>query len=109
MSKAILLLEDVGEATYRVDRLLTHLRLAGVLQRVRGVAVGDFVGCEPQRAGEQTIAEVLADRLGDLGVPVLSGLPVGHGARNRALPLGARVTLDADRGTLTVDEGDLRA
>ncbi|MCK6551878.1 LD-carboxypeptidase [Myxococcota bacterium] len=101
---AILLLEDVGEAPYRVDRMLTHLRLAGVLDRVAGVAVGDFVGCETQRPGEQSIDDVLAERLGDLGVPVLTGLPFGHGARNRAIPLGATATLDATAGRLVLAE-----
>lgn len=99
---AILLLEDVGEATYRVDRLLTHLRLAGVLHRVAGVALGEFVGCAPRKDGEPTVEEVLAERLGDLGVPVLMGLPFGHGRKNLAVPLGARVELDCERGRLTV-------
>jgi muramoyltetrapeptide carboxypeptidase len=99
---AILLLEDVGEATYRIDRLLSHLRLAGVLSVVAGVALGDFEGCNPRKPGEQTIEEVLADRLGDLGVPVVAGLPFGHGRRNLALPLGARVVLDASARRLSV-------
>ncbi|MCC7380900.1 MAG: LD-carboxypeptidase [Deltaproteobacteria bacterium] len=99
---AILLLEDIGEATYRIDRLLTHLRLSGLLSAVAGVALGDFVACEPRKDGEQTITEVLADRLGDLGVPVLAGLPIGHGARNAAVPLGARARLDATAKQLQI-------
>lgn len=99
---AILLLEDVGEATYRIDRLLTHLRLSGALQRVAGVALGEFVGCAPRKDGEPTVDVVLRERLVDLGVPVLQGLPFGHGRKNLAVPLGARVELDADRGRLTV-------
>lgn len=99
---AILLLEDVGEAPYRIDRMLTHLRLAGVLGGVRAVALGDFAECDPPRPGEQTVDEVLAERLGDLGVPVLAGLPIGHGPRNHAIPLGARATVDAEARTLTV-------
>lgn len=99
---AILLLEDVGEATYRIDRLLTQLRLGHVLDRVAGVVLGDFTRCEPQRPGEQTLRDVLSDRLGDLGVPVLSGLPIGHGARNHAVLLGAEVTLDATGRRLLV-------
>jgi muramoyltetrapeptide carboxypeptidase len=100
---AILLLEDVSEAPYRIDRMLTHLRLAGVLRRVRGVVVGDFVGCAPPRADEQTVDQVLAERLGDLGVPVLAGFPIGHGKRNRTVPLGAKVTLDTARRVLTFE------
>lgn len=99
---AILLLEDVGEATYRIDRLLTHLRLAGVLGRVAGVALGEFVGCAPRKEEEPTVEAVLIERLGDLGVPVLMGLPFGHGRKNLAVPLGARVELDCERGRLTV-------
>ena len=100
---AILLLEDVQEAPYRVDRQLTHLALAGILDRVAGVAVGEFVRCDPPRASEPTIEEVLAERLGGRDIPVVAGLPFGHGARNLTLPLGARATLDADRRTLTIE------
>jgi muramoyltetrapeptide carboxypeptidase len=101
---AILLLEDVQEAPYRIDRMLTHLRLARVLSEVKGVVLGDFVDCNPQRDGEQTVEEVLSERLGDLGIPVLAGLPFGHGKRNHAVPLGSRVTLDADRRFLEVGD-----
>lgn len=99
---SILLLEDVGEAPYRVDRLLTHLRLSGVLARVAGVALGEFVGCNPQRENEQTVDDVLQDRLGDLGIPVLSGLPIGHGKRNYPVTLGKNATIDAEARTLAI-------
>lgn len=102
MEGAILLLEDVGEATYRIDRMLTHLHLAGVLGQVRGVALGEFVGCNPRSAEEPSVEEVLHERFSKLGVPVLSGLPFGHGRRNLAAPLGAPVVLDATAGTLRV-------
>lgn len=98
----ILLLEDVGEVPYRIDRMLTHLRLSGALSQVAGIAVGEWVKCEPARAGEPTAVEVLAERTADLGVPVLYGLPFGHGQTNRAVWLGAEVELDADARTLTV-------
>lgn len=99
---AILLLEDVGEAPYRVDRLLTHLRLAGILDRVGGVALGDFIDCDSPRDGEQSVEDVLEERLGDLGVPVLRSLSIGHGNRNLAIPLGARATIDAGENALVV-------
>ncbi len=95
---AIVLLEDVGEAPYRVDRMLTQLRQAG-LRRARGVALGEFTACAARDDGRE-VPHVLADRLGDLGIPVLAGLPVGHGADNAPLPLGAPCRLDADRGAL---------
>jgi muramoyltetrapeptide carboxypeptidase len=98
---AILLIEDVNEAAYRIDRLLTHLRNCGILQRVAGVAVGQF--SEPGN-GNAVIkpADVLIERLADLGIPVLGGLSIGHGDRNFAVSLGTYARLDADSGTLTV-------
>lgn len=98
---AILLIEDVNEAAYRIDRLLTHLRNCGILQRLAGVAVGQFT--EPGN-GNAVIkpADVLIERLGDLGIPVLGGLSIGHGDRNIAVSLGTYARLDADGGTLTV-------
>ena len=96
---AILFLEDVGEAPYRVDRMLTTLREAGWLARVAAIALGGFTSCHPRDDGA-TVEEVLADRLGDLGVPVVTGVPAGHGRENLALPFGAPVRLDASEGTL---------
>ena len=93
----ILFLEDVSEARYRVDRLLTQLRHAGMLAGVRGFLLGSFT-----EDGDS--APVLGELLGALGVPLLSGWPAGHSQPNRALPLGAQVTLDAAAGTLTLDE-----
>lgn len=91
----ILFLEDVGEAPYRVDRLLTHLGNAGRLDGVAGIAYGEM---------EEGILEVLAERLGGLGVPVLAGLAIGHGGHKATLPLGVRATLDASEGFLRVEE-----
>lgn len=98
---AILLFEEVHEPPYRIDRMLTQLRLAGVLDRLAGVVVGDltFDGDDP--APQRALAQrVLRDRLGDLGIPVATGAPVGHGQRNMALPQGRVATLNADDGSL---------
>ncbi|MFC6020603.1 LD-carboxypeptidase [Plantactinospora solaniradicis] len=100
LTGAILLIEDVGEPPYKVDRMLTHLRRAGVLAGVAGVAVGQFTDCADNWA--VGVAEVLAERLGDLGVPVLGGLPIGHGVGQLTVPVGVPATLDATAGTLTV-------
>lgn len=100
LTGAILLLEDVDEAPYRVDRMLTQLRRAGLLRDLAGVAVGQFTRCEHGRPGE--VVEVLAERLADLGVPVLGGLPVGHGDDPLTVPVGVPATLDTATGTLTV-------
>jgi muramoyltetrapeptide carboxypeptidase len=101
MKGAILLIEDVGEAAYRVDRLLTHLLNCGVLQQLAGIAIGDF-SLPAGAAGSISPADVLSERLSGLGIPVLGGLPVGHGDLNQALPLGTHATLDADERTLLV-------
>jgi muramoyltetrapeptide carboxypeptidase len=95
----LLFLEDVTEASYRIDRMLTALLLSGALDRVSGVVLGDFTDCSPAPHGVP-VDEVLLERLGTLGVPVAAGLPVGHGAVNEPLTLGLRAELDATRGTL---------
>ena len=105
---AILFLEEVGERPYRIDRLLCHLELASVFARVAAVVVGALVDCvEPadSRIASPTAAEVVAERLGRLPIPVVLAAPVGHGDRNRALPYGVPVELDAQAGTLTALEG----
>jgi muramoyltetrapeptide carboxypeptidase len=105
---AVLFLEEVGELPYRVDRLLTHLGLAGVLSQISGVVIGDFTDCEEVEDGvvqHPTSREVLVERLGSLEVPVVFGGTFGHGARNTALPYGTLVHLDAANGTLVALEG----
>ena len=99
----ILAFEDVAEAPYRVDRMLTQWRLSGVLSGVRGIALGGFTHCEPPaNVPSFSVEEVLRDRLGDLGIPIVSNLPFGHGEQNAALPVGVEVILDGDRGRLEI-------
>lgn len=95
---AVLLIEDIAEPAYKVDRMLLHLARAGLFAGLNGVAVGQFTDCP---GTDPSVPEVLADRLHRLGVPVLGGLPVGHGAVRVTVPLGTRAVLDADAGTLT--------
>jgi muramoyltetrapeptide carboxypeptidase len=97
---AILLLEDQGERPYRLDRMWTHLRLAGVFERARGIALGSFTGCEEPEAG-YTSAEVLRELAQSEGLPCAAGFPVGHGEINEPVPLGVRVRLDAAAASLT--------
>ncbi|HEX7125123.1 MAG TPA: LD-carboxypeptidase [Thermodesulfobacteriota bacterium] len=100
---AILLLEDVDEPAYRIDRMLVQLGLTGALDEVRGVVVGAF---ERAAAGERaSIRRVVQEVLGIVGVPVLYDFPAGHLRRNLALPLGAMVEIDADRRRLVCLEG----
>lgn len=100
LTGAILLVEEVEEPPYKVDRMLTQLRRAGVLDRLAGVAIGQFTNCADE--WPVTVAEVLTDRLGDLGVPVLGGLPIGHGVGQLTVPVGVPATMNATAGTLTV-------
>lgn len=100
LTGAILLLEEIEEPPYKIDRMLTHLRRAGVLSGLAGVAVGQFTDCGDDWA--MPVADVLTDRLADLGVPVLGGLPIGHGTAQVTVGVGVPATLDAAAGTLTV-------
>jgi len=95
----IAFLEDVDEAPYRVDRMLTQLLQAGWFEGVAGIALGTWIGCGDLDA-------VFADRLMPIGVPVLAGVPVGHGPRQLTLRLGAGAVLDADARVLGPSTGD---
>jgi muramoyltetrapeptide carboxypeptidase len=106
---AILFFEDVGEHLYRIDRMLMQLRLAGLLDHVAGVAVGEFTGMiEPVHAevagGEPSLQSLLTELLEPLGVPVVMDLPFGHGVQNWTLPIGVPARLDAIRGSLEILE-----
>ena len=101
---AILFLEEVGEAPYRVDRLLSQLRLAGVLDSAAGIVLGAFTETGEAPDDHPTVAEVLRDRLGDLEIPVATGFPFGHVDDNWTLPVGVHARLDADAGTLALLE-----
>ena len=101
----ILLLEETGERPYRVDRLLTHLAMAGKFQDAAGILLGEFVDCsEPGSEAGVPIEKILDDVLADFDGPVLAGLPVGHGRTNITLPLGIQVRLDGGNGTLEILE-----
>jgi muramoyltetrapeptide carboxypeptidase len=101
----ILLLEEVDEAPYRVDRLLTQLRGSGALDGVAGIAVATPVRCAAPGVRSATFDEVVRDRLGDLGVPLLTDLPLGHVDDQFALLHGATAVLDMTQGTLRQREG----
>lgn len=106
----ILFIEEIGESTYRVDRMLTQIVQSGLLKGVRGIALGYFTNCDAKpgdRGYEQSISlmEVFKDQFGELGVPVLAGLPFGHEEHNATLPVGVRARLDTDKGLIkTLEE-----
>ncbi len=105
----LLFLEEVGEEPYDLDRQLTHLLLAGKLQRCAGIAIDRLQRCGPhdyQPAFLTTLSaeEVIGDRLGQLRIPVVFGLSLGHAADKPTLPLGVMASLDASKGRLSIDE-----
>lgn len=101
---AILVLEDVGEKPYALDRLLSHLRAAGKLEGVAGVGVGHLTGCTDPKRERPTALEVVLEALAPLGVPLVTGLPSGHGTPNLPWPVGGRAALDGERGELVLLE-----
>ena len=102
----ILFLEEVGEEAYRVDRMLTHLKLAGKFDGVAGVVFGYSTGGATKGVG---LLEVLREVLGRVGVPAVYGLALGHEVEKATLPLGVKAVLDADRGRLIVPEPGVEA
>ena len=99
MRGSVLLLEDVGERPYRLDRMWTHLALAGVFQGLAGIVLGDFTGCDERGAGYGS-ADVLVSLAQETGLPCAAGFAIGHGEINLSVPLGAQVRLDAAAGRL---------
>jgi muramoyltetrapeptide carboxypeptidase len=100
----ILLLEEVQEPPYRIDRMLEQLRAAGKLEALAGVGIGGLEGCEDPRYPERDAEVVIREFLDPLAVPVVFGLPFGHVQRNLCWPFGARASLDGDRGELELLE-----
>jgi len=98
---AIVALEDVTEASYRVDRMLSALLASGAFDRIGGVVLGDFTDC-PEGPHRVPLRSGLLERLGTLGVPVVAGLRFGHERWNDFVPLGVAAELDASAGRLAV-------
>ncbi|MFI6333855.1 LD-carboxypeptidase [Streptomyces sp. NPDC050535] len=96
----LLMIEDIGEEAYRLDRILTQLLRAGWLDSVAGIALGSWKHCGPYEG----LRAVFADRLGGLGVPVVEDFGFGHCEGALTIPFGVMAELDADAGTLTLDE-----
>jgi len=93
--------EDVAETTYRLDRMLTHLRLSGRFDRLQGVIVGKLKDCGPE---PDQLEWLLRDTFGAMGIPVVRDFPFGHFGDNLLMPIGARVRIDTRAGAMTVLE-----
>jgi len=103
---AILFTEDVGEDYYRIDRMLTQLKLAGVLGKIKGFVFGSCSECGPGNGnfGALTLEEIFADHVKPLGVPAWQGAMIGHAQPQWTLPVGVEVEIDADAGTIRLLE-----
>jgi muramoyltetrapeptide carboxypeptidase len=102
---AILFLEDIGETIYRLDRMMTHLKLAGLLDGLAGFVFGQCTNCRPDQSyGSLTLDQVLHDHIQPLGIPAWSGALIGHIETIVTLPIGLEVEIDAVAGTIRMTE-----
>ena len=113
-SGRILFIEDVGEEPYRIDRMLTHLKLAGKLDAAAGIVWGECADCRPNDYKPSfdsnfSLGEIVDSILGELKVPVLAGLTIGHTDDQLTLPEGVMATLDADKQELVIEESGVTA
>jgi len=100
----ILMLEDVTELPYRIDRMLQQLRAAGKLDRAAGIALGGFTDCDDERFPDWDVEKLFDEVFGSLGIPVVAGLPFGHVDENYPWPFSGRGALDGSRGELEILE-----
>ncbi len=96
----ILFLEDKGEASYRIDRMLSHMKLAGCFDRLAGLILGSFEDC----GNENEIFKIVRDIFNDGTIPILAGFEIGHGKNNITIPIGLNATIDTDRQLLSFHE-----
>jgi muramoyltetrapeptide carboxypeptidase len=100
-----LFLEDIGEEPYRIDRMLTQLKLAGILNQVNGIVFGQFPECVPKSSGPSlNLSEVIAEVTADLPIPILVDFPYGHIDEKYTLPIGIEAVLEAEAGVLEIVE-----
>ena len=107
---AILLLEEVGERPYRIDRMLAQLRDAGKFQQLVGIGLGNVATCDDERFPKPTALAVVEEAARRAGIPLVSDLPFGHCARNSTFGIGVRATIDGARGEIRMlEQGVVRA
>ncbi|MBD3387011.1 LD-carboxypeptidase [candidate division KSB1 bacterium] len=107
ISGAILILEDIDEETYCLDRHFGQLKNAGILDEINGLVLGEFINAD-QTAGDQNLYEVIRDYTARLDIPILSGFPYGHGAIKHTLPVGCPVELNTEHGYLKMLQAGVR-
>jgi len=107
--RKILFIEDIGEYTYRVDRMLTQLRLAGKFGDCAGIVLGDFTDCKVEYGGRYglSLLQVFKDIVAPAGKPTIYNFKAGHCVPTLSLPFGVKAVLDADKGSLTITESAL--
>lgn len=93
----IVLLEDCGEAPYRIDRMLSQMKLAGCFEGIAGLILGDFEDC----GALDGIYQIFQEHFQDTHIPILAGFDVGHGQQNMTIPFGLAATLDTDKQLLS--------
>jgi muramoyltetrapeptide carboxypeptidase len=103
---AILFIEDIDEEPYRVDRYLAQLKLAGILNQVAGIVVGQFIDCEPSEPEKPYLKldEIFEDYFGSLNIPIIANFAYGHGSIKHIMPIGVPAILDTDQGGLIITE-----
>ncbi len=104
---SILVLEDVGEEPYRIDRYLSQFRAAGILEQVAGIIFSQFVDCEPGENPSLTLDEILEGYTRDLRIPIVKNFLYGHQDKKLTVPLGALVTLDADALQISIHTSEV--
>ena len=100
---AVVILEDIGERPYKLDRMLTQHRQAKTFEGAAAVVVGQLTGCDPREGADFTTLDVVKENLAHLGVPILCGVALGHEGSSRAVTLGARGCVDTADATFTID------
>ncbi len=101
---SILFLEDVGEDVYRLDRMLTQLKLNGVLDQISGFIFGQCTSCDPSSSYSLTLEQVFGDHIKPLGIPAFSGAMVGHIKNMVTLPVGVKAEMNAESGSILLKE-----
>ena len=98
----LLFVEDVGERPYRIERMLTHLKMAGKLDHLAGLVFGDFSNCEAE--GSRSVPQIINEMFAEAPYPVLTGMPAGHGSEHMTLPFGVKMILDGNTRSLALIE-----